>query len=511
MLIQESDLVLYNLTLQRQSNYIHSSTGNFVNADTLTKSQNSLQLCLATENHIELYDLSKRNLQKIGNDIPFFAIIKNIKTLRHPTLDIDYLVITSDSGNLSILKFVWNSDTSTLALSPLCIEPVARSEVRRLSPMEYIAVDKQSRCLMISSVEKFKFCYLLNCNNINTSNVNDSPNNGIISSPLEAIRSNFITLDLVACEMGYIDNPCFASLEMEITTSKKNRNFFHLVFYMMDLNLNCIVKKADYLLPGKPNMLIPLTDLAEYGILTNIDNNQYKNNDTTNPFVMVALEDSLLIKDLKGYYNIKVSLPKCRDHLSPAVVISHAYRSFKKQIFILLQTNYGDLFKLQIIPNQNEGNKPQCIINYFDTIPVAEQLHITTNGLLFANSETHSNYLFQFEGLGSDEGEEIFTFSRTLQNLSILEKKSTSNYMTAANVVKNSSNQAVVPLKLFTNTEDSIIKSYTNSVDVETLISSPLPPGPKNIWTLKRRLDDEFHSYVTLAFNQYTVFLNISG
>lgn len=508
MLIQESDLVLYNLTLQRQSNYILSCTGNFINNNN-TGINPSLQLCLATQSHIELYNLSNRSLQKIGNNIPFNAIITNIATIKQHTTNTDYLCITSDSGNLSILEFNWNQASLTLSLSPLCIEPMNRSGLRRVSPIQYIAIDKYSRCLMVSAIEKFKLCYLLNTNNINT-------NNAIISSPLEAIRSNFITLDLVPCEMGYIDNPCFASLEMEITTTKRrssssSSNLFHLVFYMMDLNLNCIVKKADYLLPGKPNTLVSLPDLTEFGIVTNIDTH---NNNTTNPFIIVTMEDSLLIKDLKGYYNIKVPLPKCTDrenHTSPTVIVSHSHRSFKKKLFILLQTNYGDLFKLQIIPNINQSNKPQCIINYFDTIPAVEQLHITTNGLLFANSETHSNYLFQFESLGSDVAMDSFTVSKSLQNLTILEKKPTLNPMTDGTVVQSHSNQASVPLKLLSNNEDSIIRSYTNSVDVETLISSPLPPGPKNIWTLKRQLDDTFHSYVTLAFNQYTVFLNISG
>lgn len=512
MLIQESDLVLYNLTLQKQSNYIHSCLGHFVNIDGITasNSKNRLQLCLATENHIELYDLSMRKLDKIGDDIPVFATIKNIKTVRHPTLNIDYLIITSDSGNLSILQFLWNQNTSSLSLSPLCIEPISRSGIRRLSPMEYLAVDKYGKCLMVSAVEKFKYCYLLNLNIGNVNNPNNY-NSSIISSPLEAIRSNFITLDLVSCDMGQFDNPCFAALEMEITSdNNNNNNLFHLMFYMMDLNLNCIIKKADYLLPGKPNILIPLTDLSEYGILTNIDDaNQYDN--VTNPFIIVGLHDSFLVKDLKGYYNIKVQLPKCQDHKHPATITSHVFRSFKRQIFILLQTNYGDLFKLQIVPNQNENNRPKFILSYFDTIPVAEQLHITTNGLFFANCEFDNNYLFQFESLGSNKEEKFFTVSNILQNLSVLKKMSTSNPMITGNVVKNSSNQAVVPFRLVSNHEDSTLRTYNNSVVVETLISSNLPPNPKNIWTLKKRFNDKSHSYVALAFHNYTVFLNISG
>ncbi|KAK5779795.1 hypothetical protein RI543_002918 [Arxiozyma heterogenica] len=532
MLIQETDLFLYNLTLKKQSNYNYSCLGTFVNIDPISNvSKHNLQLCLATESHIELYDLSNRTLTKIGNDIPLFAIIKNIKTVKNQTTSIDYLIITSDSGNLSILEFVWNQQTLSLSLSALCIEPIARSGIRRLSPMDYIAVDKHSRCLMLSAVEKFKYCYLLNCNNTTNNNVvisntNTNTNNNIVSSPLEAIRSNFITLDLVSCDMNYIDNPCFAALEMEIVlnnsnnnnnnnNSLPNKNLFHLVFYMLDMNLNCIIKKADYLLPGKPSILIPLPDLAEYGMLTNIVGSQYNqsnnHNDTTNPFVMVGLEDSFLVKDLKGDFNIKVQLPKCQDHHYPATITSHVFRSFKKQIFILLQTNYGDLLKLQIIPNQNEKNKPKFILSYFDTIPVAEQLHITTNGLLFANCEFNNNYLFQFESLGSNKEEKTFTVSKILQNLSILKKMSTSNPMFSANVVKNSSNQAVVPFKLISRHEDSSIRVYNNSVVVETLVSSNLPPNPKNIWTIKKRLDDDVHSYVALAFHNYTVLLNISG
>lgn len=526
MLIQETDLVLYNLTLQKQSNYIHSCTGNFINNydEEVSSSLNeNLQLCLATENHIELYSLKNRSLYKIGHDIPFFTIIKNVRTVRNSNLGVDYLIVTSDSGNIAILRFQWNRLTLSLKLEPICIEPIARSGLRRLSPVEYIAVDKHSRCVMISAVEKFKYCYMLSCNSVDIqqSNNNNNNDNGIISSPLEAVRSDFITLDLVACDMGYIDNPCFASLEMGISKSPSSNNRFHLIFYMMDLNLNCIVKKADYIIPGKPNILVSLPNLAEYGMMTNIDTSKNRNNERTNPFVLIGLQDSILIKDLYGYYNIKIALPKSKQINSPTVIISSVFRSFKKQIFILLQTNHGDLLKLKIIPNNEENNRPLCIIRYFDSIPVAEQLHITTNGLLFANTEFNKIYLFQFESLGEDSldnndnnvnKEQYFNRSDSLQNLSILESKNTLNPLNDARINKGSSdNQAIVPFKLWTNTIGSTIRSMVNCVNIETLISSPLPPAPKNIWTLKKRLDDDYHTLVTMAFNQYTVFLKIEG
>ena len=85
----EDNLFFYNLTLKKQSNYIHSCIGHFVDPsksnalNVLTqrsrtekskKSRKELQLCLATETHIELYDVEEGTLKQLAL-IPIFAII----------------------------------------------------------------------------------------------------------------------------------------------------------------------------------------------------------------------------------------------------------------------------------------------------------------------------------------------------------------------------------------------------------------------------------------------------
>lgn len=85
MLADSTDLSLYHLTLQRQTNYVHSCIGHFVdykphqlvtnqNNTKKRKSRRDYQLCLATETHVELYDVENGDFKRLVT-VPIFATI----------------------------------------------------------------------------------------------------------------------------------------------------------------------------------------------------------------------------------------------------------------------------------------------------------------------------------------------------------------------------------------------------------------------------------------------------
>ena len=530
MRVQASDLYLYHLTLQNQSNYIHSIQGYFVDLEeeeepSITskvpkKAPKQLQLCLATENTLELYDVSEGKLNKI-QDFVLFGKVTSLETFRIENVRRNYLVLTSDSGNLTILNIV-RKGPKKCKLNVLVNEPISRSGIRRLSPISYCKVDSKSRCIMLSAVEKFKCVYTLNTTRDNTSGINGSIT---VSSPIEATRSNFITLQLVACPGTYVDNPHFASIELEMQQygSPSTHQPCHLIFYMLDLNLNHLVKRADYLIDTTASFLLELPDLRKYGVLTDLNGAGDDNGmELTNPFVLIGCQNHILIRDLNGYYNLKVNIPKRlqgkeahNDGNDKLTIISGTVQAMKKDFFVLLQSNKGDIFKLRIRPNADDRNRPIVSLVYFDSICRAEKLHIFKSGYLFVNSEYNDNYLLQFDSLGTEEFviENSFEYQKTgrspfheLKNLSLVDIHRNLNPMLTAAIDTNQP----FPL-LITASQDSHIRSYSNTVEFVELIKSPLPPNPQNIWALKADPTSKYHTLLVLAFQSSTLFLKIDN
>lgn len=495
MFTEDSELNLYHLTLQRQSNYVHSCIGHFVNdsqeenAERLhggkLRPRRHLQLCISTETHLELYDISEGYLKNLAV-VPVFATITAMETLNMDSSMCSFLALTSDAGNLTLTKFM-RASNDRVFLQTILNQPLTRTGLRRLSPIAYLQVDTHGRCLFLSAIERNKLCFV----------ANQVGKDGVcVQDPLEAVVPQALTLDMAVCDVRY-DNPCFASLEL--------RSDHHLVFYILDLGLNHIVKRADYKIDDSANFLIGLPDLSKFNINCHIETDTGESNvspyDEINPFVLIGFENFLLIKDMHGYFNIKVMLPRRKDKSEPTTIISYAIQTLKKDFFVLLQSNWGDLFKLKILPDQANYNSPSAHISYFDTIPQASHLHIFKNGYLFATSEFNDNHLFQFESLGDDKPIEGSPFdpSVTLTNLSLVETQKTLNPLIASQVIN------ATPLTLAMNTLNKT-RFMLNGVNFEETISTQLPAGADNIWTV-RFSHDSFHSLLVLSYPKSTMIL----
>lgn len=482
MLVQESDLYLYHLTLQRQSNYVNSCIGHFIDAEGSDKRSKDLQLCIATETHIEVYDVARGTLHRLA-EIPIFATITTMESFRMENSNLSLLAMTSDSGNFTVARF-HRASLDRIDLETLVNHPMTRSQIRRVSPISHMTLDPYGRCVLLSAIEKNKLCFVLNRNSDGTL---------AVQSPLEAIRPGVITLDITACDVQY-DNPCFAAIEIEA-------NAYHLVFYILDLGLNHIVKKADYQINSEANYVMGIPALSKYKISCATET------DEINPFVLVGFDNYLLIKDLKGFFSLKVQIP--RRSGQNVTIISGALQVLKKSFFILLQSNFGDLYKLTVEADENDRSRPLVAISYFDTISQAEKLHIFKNGYLYANSELGDSHLFQFESLGEDsekltsaepENRLEIEPTKNLNNLSIVSNKKNLNPLLSTQVLNSN------PLTIAANSTTFL----TNGVNFETDISSPLPPGAENIWTIK--VPGELtHKLLFLAFARSTMILQIEN
>ena len=130
------------------------------------------------------------------------------------------------------------------------METYGKSGCRRIVPGKYLATDPRGRSLMVGAVEKSKFVYILN---------RDASAKLIISSPLEAHKSNTIIFYMCGVDVGF-DNPMFACLEIDYLDVERELNedpstdpMKHklLTFYELDLGLNHVTRKcAEEVDPG---------------------------------------------------------------------------------------------------------------------------------------------------------------------------------------------------------------------------------------------------------------------
>ncbi|GMF00980.1 unnamed protein product [[Candida] boidinii] len=136
----EPDLCLYNMTLQRSSSLVASLIGNFEG----NKSQQ--EVVRATGSTIELWKLNSSTgkfYRVVVHDV--FSIVRNVAKFRNTGSHQDYLIITSDSGNLTLVKY----DKEKKDFVTLSNEPYYKTGTRRLSPGDYVAIDGKSRACMV--------------------------------------------------------------------------------------------------------------------------------------------------------------------------------------------------------------------------------------------------------------------------------------------------------------------------------------------------------------------------
>lgn len=512
---QSDELYLYNLTLQKQSNYIHSCIGHFIDDDfeyhgdlpnTLNTSTNKfkarrqpLQLVLATETHIELFDVVEGELKQlvITN---IFGTITKLKSFIIQDYDYHLIALTSDSGNLTILRYV--NLGNKIKLETLLNQPLTRSGLRRISPISHLEVEPNGRCLLLCASERNKMAFLMNYKDGKFQ----------VTSPMEIKRPDFVTLDLVACEVNN-NNPCFISLEID--TTSENRDIY-LVYYSLDIGLNQLARKANYKLHSSANFIMSLPDVSRYEINSTLSS-RTEDSDKVNPFTIIGFDDYILLKDMQGLYSLKVQIPRPNvlKGEEPIRIISSTIQEIKKDFLIILQSQYGDLYKVKIYPNKSDRNRPVIALSYFDTVKPTEQMHIFRNGYLYLNSDYGSAHLLQFSDLGEDIQEsqilssnnpqQTLTLERHeyLEHFIIVNEKDQLNPLISSMVSNNS------PLTLTTK-KDSTLKVLSNSINFKKLITAPLPPSAEQLWSIKLP-GEKFHKLLFLGFLRTTKILKIES
>ncbi|KAI5967274.1 RSE1 [Candida margitis] len=482
MLIDNESPYLYNLTLKPPSNYPHSVIGQFI------PNSKQQQLALISSCHLSLLTadpetgkLSTRVSQNL------FAVVNAVDKLRFN--DYDVLVLTSDSGNLSIIQY----DSKRNEFVSTCQMPMCKNGWNRSYPGEFLAVDLQSRCILVGAVEKSKLLY----------KVESSADKLELSSPLESVsvvtrgKQPLVCLALISLET-VLGNPLFAALEFD-----NEQQVTLLNYYEFDQGMNHVIRRKSKVntVPNDANYLVPVPGTIG-GVL--------------------VCGENWIMYDMLGLESIVLPLPRRENQNS--IVANHVTHVLKKKsygFFILLQTDLGDLFRLIIDYDSDRELIKDIEITYFDTIPVCYSLNIFKNGLCFANCINRNQLLYQFEKLGEELDEDI-RINCTIQSDDIpLTKEKVVEFklkgldnLALIDVVESLSpitDSALTKSGLVTLSTKSKLKNIVHGTPTTTLVESPLPITPTKIFTAKtsaEAVDDEY-LVITSTLSYKTLVLSI--
>jgi splicing factor 3B subunit 3 len=357
---------------------------------------------------------------------------------------------------------------------------------------------------MIAAVEKQKLVYILN---------RDSQAHLTISSPLEAHKSNTICFNLVGIDVGF-ENPMFACLEVDYEEADQDhtgeaaaQTEQSLTFYELDLGLNHVVRKYSESLTNYANMLIAVPGGTE------------------GPSgVIVCCENYIFYKNFGDQMDIKCPIPRRRSDLDDInrnlIFVCSATHKTKSMFFFLVQTEQGDIFKITL--KTDDDFVTEVRIKYFDTVPVASSMCVLKTGFLFVASEFGNHYLYQIAHLADDDDEpefssamsmeedETFFFeARALKNLVLVDEMDSLSPIISCQISDLANEDTPQLFVACGRSSRSTLRVLRHGLEVSEMAVSELPGNPSAVWTVKKKSDDEFDSYIIVSFLNATLVLSI--
>lgn len=485
-------MYLYSLTLQRATGIVSAINGNFSGGKTQ-------EIVVARGKVLDLIRPDDSGKIQTLLSVEIFGAIRSLAQFRLTGSQKDYIVVGSDSGRIVILEY--NKDKNVF--DKVHQETFGKSGCRRIVPGQYLAVDPKGRAVMIGACEKQKLVYVLN---------RDTAARLTISSPLEAHKSHTIVYSICGIDCGF-DNPIFAAIELDYSEADQDSTGVaaseaqkHLTFYELDLGLNHVSRKWSEAVDNGANMLVTVPGGGD------------------GPSGVLVCAENFVIYKNQGHPDVRAVIPRRAD--LPAergvLIVSAAMHKQKTMFFFLLQTEYGDIFKVTLDHN-NESVK-ELKIKYFDTIPVTASMCVLKSGFLFAASEFGNHSLYQFQAIGDDadvesssstlmETEEgfqpVFFQPRRLKNLVRIDQVESLMPIMDMKVINLFEEETPQIFTLCGRGPRSSLRILRPGLAISEMAVSELPGVPSAVWTVKKNINDEFDAYIVVSFANATLVLSI--
>lgn len=505
-----------------------------------------------------------------------FGNIRSIAPFRLPGSARDVILVGSDSGRLVILEY----DPRRRAFVKVHQETFGKSGVRRVVPGQFVAADPRGRAAVVAAVEKAKLIYVLNREASSSAaapgaaapSPSSSSSHLTISSPLEANKSRAITFAVAGLDVGF-DNPVFAAVELDYTGADEDPSgeaaasaHKALSLYRLDLGLNHVSRISSLPLDNGANLLLAVPGGGDGpgGVLVCCEN--FLIYRSCAAAIEGGSSDAAAAASASAE-ELRVPLPR-RKGLPPhrgTLVVAAASHKQKSMFFFLLQSEYGDLYKITLETSGKESGNDKVtdiVVRYFDTIPPSNSLCVLRTGFLFAASEFGNHGLFQFSGLGDDAAEArasqnasssssngngasaaagasapamvppLFEPRRESRNLVLVDELDSMSPLLdlklAAPVllkaIKGSSSssastqqqQAITPAAAAAafyaacgRGPRSTLRLLRPGAALAEVASSPLPGAPTGVWTIRRSRDDATDAYIVVSFTNATLVLAV--
>jgi len=441
-------------------------------------------------------------------DQDVFGIIRGVTSFRIPGTPTDQLIVSSDSGRLAMLNY----DATKNTFKRIHLETFGKSGIRRTVPGQYLASDPRGRCCMLASAEKNKVVYIVNRN---------SEGEIVISSPHEANQWASLCFAVCALDTGW-EHPVFAALEVDYGESESDPTGTsyemrdkQLVYYTVDLGLNHVVKSWSDSVDYSANMIfgVPGGQDGPSGVLVCCEDRIYYRHDKTSPLCIPIPRRQGPTEDPNRK---RIIVSGCL-HLSKA----------RHEFFFLLQTEDGDVFKLTMEMGEDaQGRRTsqpvRMAMKYYETFPVAKQMLLIRKGYIYISAENGDSKVYHVNDLAEDmdfEPHNNFSSEEVSANpadqyapmyfkprgltFTSLAVDMPSRHPLMRTKVDNLTGEDAPQIYTIQGTgARSVFKTIRHGLEVQEIVSSPLGNVPfDNLWSLKHRSTDDYHSYLLLSSN----------
>lgn len=464
---------LYSLTLKESGSISHIAGGSFLNA----KSQD-LALVKASQ-VLELWtlDLNTEKLRMVSK-IDTFSQIRNITAYRTVGSAIDSLVISSDSGCLTVIQF--HEENETVKHKVIIQEIISKTGCRRVALGSYIAKDPKGRALMLAAIERSKTVFL--------TQVKEKDGVFSLSSPLEANQMNTICFDLVDIDVEY-DNPLFVALEAEYgdiddkdSTVSTGVVTKQLIFYQVDLGLNHVVKANSVDVDQSANMLLEFPSPNKHSV------------------IVVAAADKFIAYNIKGEIVAEQMFPQRIDQTSNALrIVNKCIYKRKNYLLYLVQNSKGDIFKVEYA-NQ------KILINYLFSCPALTGLSIFKTGFIFLACSSADHSLYSIKHLDPVAGSSFDNYYIPVGVQAydgLIEVQTFGNMSGLVDLKYNDllADEIGQFYCLTSSSDGSSLRVLKKATSAKELAKSGLPVNTKKLWALNRINDsvESSSAYILLS------------
>lgn len=480
-------MYFYSLTLQEPQHVIDATAGNFT-GKLIQDGGNNDEIVVNCGTQLSLYrQVTTTNGDEMTKVLTkqTFCHVYSVKTLSFPGSTIDYLVITSDSGNITII------DLKGEKFQKLICIPFGRTGMRRFEPGYYLNISPCGRAIFTASLEKYKVAWEI----IQTENL--APQLG---PPIDLPRSHCFVYCSVALDVGY-ESPVFAVIERVFKPDKTQQEPVFdptkekklLVLYEVSPSIRSIVRRGEHAINSSASHLV-----AVPGKLFDCPGGVLVCSTGTVQYFPKSGESAL------------IPLPMRRGK-DLSIILKSATFATQGTWFAFLQNQYGDIFVATSNEDEETQEENPITIKYLDTAPLAKSMVILRQGVLAIFGENCENRFYYIPSIeGSDELE--FDPKLSQEDEHPLELFGTHSNMN--NLVK----MAIVPsiygsisgdiITLHGKGPNSCLKFTRKGISIEQIYKEKLGGHNTAIHTIKKFPTDEFDSFVFITMiNQTKVLL----